>query len=71
MTKKPVKIPGVDDFAFRRGKRYRTILVDLEERQPIDLLPNCETATLAEWLKNIPKFKKFSGSLFEISSLHH
>jgi transposase len=48
------QVLGVDEWAFRRGRRYGTILVDLERHRAIDLLPEATAEALATWLRSHP-----------------
>jgi len=49
-----LRIVSVDDFAFRRGRTYGSILVDLERHRAVDLLPDRSTKTFATWLAAHP-----------------
>jgi transposase len=53
----PVRVLGIDDWAFRRGQRYGTILCDLERRRPVDLLPERSAEALGQWLQAHPEIE--------------
>jgi transposase len=50
-----VRVLGVDDWAWCKGQTFGTILVDLERRQVVDLLPTRSADSLGEWLAQHPE----------------
>jgi transposase len=51
----PVSALGLDDFSFRRGRTFGTILVDLDRHRLLDLLPDRTSATAAAWMETHPE----------------
>jgi transposase len=46
---------GIDDWSWKKGVTYGTILVDLELRRPIELLPDRSAETAEAWLRTHPE----------------
>lgn len=55
-----VKIVGIDDWAWKKGQTYGTILVDLERHCPIELLPDRSVETVEAWLRIHPEVEIIS-----------
>jgi transposase len=52
-----LKVPrviGLDEWAWRRGRRFGTILCDLERHHVLDLLPERSASSVAPWLRAHP-----------------
>jgi transposase len=48
------RVLGIDDWAWRKGRRYGTILCDLEHGKVVDLLPDRSAESAAQWLRAHP-----------------
>jgi transposase len=55
-----VRVLGVDDWAWKKGQLYGTLLVDLERRKPIEVLPDRREKTVTAWLQTHPEIEVIS-----------
>jgi transposase len=55
-----VSLLGIDDWSFRRGRHFGTILVNLATHEIVDLLPDRETETAQSWMKAHPEISLVS-----------
>jgi len=51
---------GLDEWSYRRGKRFGTIIVDLQRHRVLDLLPDKDVATVVAWLIARPTIRLVS-----------
>jgi transposase len=54
------KVVGLDEWAWRKGRTYGTVMVDLEAHRVLDLLPDCRSEQVADWLRQYPSITVIS-----------
>jgi transposase len=55
-----IHVLGLDDWAYRKGRRYGTLLADLETHCVVDVLPTADTQAVTDWLKTHPEVQLIS-----------
>src|SRR5580700_5103679 len=53
----PLRAVGIDDWAWRKGCQYGTVICDLERRRIVALLPDRAGGTGAAWLRDHPSIE--------------
>ena len=55
-----VRVAGIDEWAWRKGTNFGTVIVDLERRQVVELLADRSVATTADWLISLAPSERAS-----------
>src|SRR6266567_1758056 len=48
------RVVGIDDWSWKRGLRYGTLICNLEDNRPIDVLPDRSVQTISAWFEEHP-----------------
>ncbi len=48
------RVVGIDDWSWKRRLRYGTLICDLQNNTPIDVLPDRSVETVSAWFENHP-----------------
>lgn len=59
-VERAAKIIGIDDWAYKRGMLYGTLICDLETSKPLELLPDRSVQTVCTWLEQHPEVEVIS-----------
>lgn len=62
---------GIDEWAWHRGHRYGTLIVNLDTHRPLVLLPGREQRTLVAWFKKYPEIQVVSrdrGGIYALAA---
>jgi transposase len=51
----PVRVAGIDDWSWRKGSTYGTIIVDLERREVVDVIAERSMEAAADWFARHPE----------------
>jgi transposase len=50
-----IRVAGIDEWAWRKGTKFGTIVVDLERRRVVDLLADRRADRMADWFRQHPE----------------